>query len=154
MPKLESPGLFTVGVKVPRGVICLQSALEFHKLIHQQQTEISVALVKGSERPQIQDLHLKFYLISEPAFSAGIEVHLKDGINVQIYSPEKTLVDCFKFRKKIGLDICLQALQTWWRSENKKTQQLSELSKICRMENVIRPYLELLTVQGSNTFSC
>src|SRR2546426_288832 len=62
MPKLESPELFAVGVKVPRGVICLRSALEFHKLLPQQGTEISVALAKGSEKPQIRDLDLKFYL--------------------------------------------------------------------------------------------
>lgn len=153
MPKLESPGLFAVGIKVPHGVICLQSALEFHKLLQSQQSEISVALVKGSEKPQIRDLPLKFYLISEPAFSAGIEIQKRDHIDLRIYSPEKALVDCFKFRKKIGLDICLNALQNWWKSENKKPQRLFEFSKICRMENVIRPYLELLHAQSSTRSS-
>jgi predicted transcriptional regulator of viral defense system len=147
MPQLKSPSLFRIGVKIPSGVLCLQSALEFHKLIKYTPTEISVALVKGSDKPQIHDLPIKFYLISEPAFSEGIEVHQIDGIDIRVYSLEKTLVDCFKFRNKIGLNLCLESLQAWWKREDKKPHQLLDFAKICRMEKIVRPYLELLALQ-------
>jgi predicted transcriptional regulator of viral defense system len=147
MPPLKSPNLFAVGIKVPDGVLCLQSALAFHKLIKPEPNEISIALVKGTDKPQIRDLPLKFYLISEPAFSEGIEVHQRDGIDIRVYCMEKTLVDCFKFRSKIGLNICLESLQVWWKRKNKNPTLLLDFAKTCRMENVIRPYLELLRLQ-------
>ena len=149
MPELESPSLFIVGVKVPQGVVCLESALAFHQLIKQVPDDFSVALVKGSDKPKIQNVSLKFYLISEPAFSEGIEIYRQDGIELRIYSPEKTLADCFKFRNKIGLKVCLDGLQEWWRWERKRPALLLKFAKGCKVEKTIRPYLELLSSQDA-----
>lgn len=149
LPELKSPSHFAIGVKIPEGVLCLRSALAVHGLIEDVPNEISVALVKGSERPHIHDLPIKFYLISEPAFSQGIEVHRKEGVDVRVYCPEKSIADCFKFRNKIGLKVCLDALQTWWKWENRNDDRFLSFVKTCRMENIIRPYLNLLSLQTS-----
>ncbi len=144
MPPLESPDLFTAASKIPQGVICLISALAFHGLTTQIPRSVSVALPKGAEQPRIDYPPMQFYRISEPAFSEGIQTHKKDGVVLRVYSPEKTLADCFKFRKKIGMDICLEALRDWRNKKGTDSKKLMHFAKICRIDGVIRPYVEAL----------
>jgi predicted transcriptional regulator of viral defense system len=147
MPELSSPALFTLAIKVPSAVICLNSALEFHKLISTKSQGLSVALSKGSDKPRMSGFHFKFYLVSEPAFSEGIQTFHSEGIDLRIYGPEKTIADCFKFRNKIGIDIAIEALNRWWKRENKNINDLMKFARSCRIEKILEPYLQLLESQ-------
>jgi predicted transcriptional regulator of viral defense system len=141
---LESPDFFTIASKIPKGVICLVSALAFHELTTQIPREISIALTKGAEEPRIEYPPVKFYRISEPAFSEGIEIHKKDRVALRVYSREKTLADCFKFRRKIGMDVCIEALKEWRGRKGADTKKLMRFAKMCRVDRIIGPYIEAL----------
>lgn len=145
MPPLEAPDLFTVASKIPQSVICLVSALAFHGLTTQIPREVSIALSKGAKKPKIEHPPIGIYWISEPAFSEGIEVHRKDGVSLRVYGVEKTLADCFKFRNRIGMDVCLEALREWRKRKRADTKKLMHFSKICRVDRIIRPYIEALS---------
>lgn len=144
LPPLSDPDMVTVANKIPRGVICLISALHFHDITTQIPHEVSIAVSRGTEPPRLDYPPIRLYWFSGAAFTAGIETHRIDRTPVQIYSAEKTLADCFKYRNKIGMDTVLEAL-TLYRDQHKpKPRKLIEYAKVCRVERVIRPYLEAL----------
>ncbi|MEO7164781.1 MAG: type IV toxin-antitoxin system AbiEi family antitoxin domain-containing protein [Bdellovibrionia bacterium] len=147
LPLLQSPELLTVAAKIPRGVLCMTSALFFHGVIENAPFEIHVALKKGSEKPRIAEIPIKFCWISEPIFSEGIEIRSVENIDLRVYSVEKALVDCFKFRRYVGMTTCLAALQTWSKLPDKKVKHLLAFAKSCRVETIIRPYLEAFLIQ-------
>ncbi len=142
--RLDNPDLVSVALKIPRGVICLISALAFHELTTQVPHQVYVALPRGAEPPRVSFPPLRIFWFSEPAFSAGIEIHKLDGAGLRAYSPEKTIADCFKYRNKIGLDVALEALKLYIRRRRTKTEELLRYAAICRVENIVRPYLEAL----------
>lgn len=139
MPSLGNPDLATVAMKVPKGVICLISALSYHEMTTEIPYEIYLALPRGAEPPRLDYPPLRIFWFSGPAFEEGIERHDVDGIPMQVYSPEKTLVDCFKYRNKIGLDVVLEVLKLY---RQRKPDTLVHFARICRVEKVMRPYLE------------
>ena len=141
---LGNPDLVTVAMRVQGGVICLISALAFHELTTQIPHEIHVALKRGAEIPRLDYPPIKLYWISNKAYSAGVETKEFDGVSVRIYSPEKTLTDCFKFRNKIGLDTVVEAVRFYRERRNVNVDALMHYAKICRVEKVIRPYLEAI----------
>ena len=144
LPPLSDPDLVTVANKIPKGVICLISALHFHDITTQIPHEVSIAVRRGTEPPRLEYSPIRLYWFSGAAFTAGIETHRIDGTPVRIYSAEKTLADCFKYRNKIGMDTVLEAL-TLYRDQHKpKPRKLIEYAKVCRVEKVMRPYLEAL----------
>jgi predicted transcriptional regulator of viral defense system len=144
LPPLSDPDLVTVANKIPKGVICLISALHFHDITTQIPHEVSVAVRRGTEPPRLEYSPIRLYWFSGAAFTAGIETHQIDGTPVRIYSAEKTLADCFKYRNKIGMDTVLEAL-TLYRDQHKpKPRKLIEYAKVCRVEKIMRPYLEAL----------
>jgi predicted transcriptional regulator of viral defense system len=142
MPSLGNPDLATVAMKVPKGVICLISALSYHEMTTEIPHEIYLALPRGAEPPRLDYPPLRIFWFSGPAFEEGIERHDVDGIPMQVYSPEKTLVDCFKYRNKIGLDVVLEALKLYRQRKRFKADTLVHFARICRVEKVMRPYLE------------
>jgi len=144
LPKLSNPDLVTIALKVPRGVICLVSALAFHELTTQVPHQVYVALPRGAEPPRVPFPPNRIFWFTGPAFSQGVKVHKIDGIPVRVYSPEKTIADCFKYRNKIGLDVALEALKLYLQRRKVKTDELLHYASICRIERVIRPYLEAL----------
>ena len=144
LPAPASPDLVTVAKRVPQGVVCLISALDFHELTTQVPHEVHVALEKGAEPPRIAHPPLRLFWFSGPAFREGIETHTVDGVSVRIYSPEKTIADCFKFRNKIGMDVVVEALRLWRERRGRHVQTLLANARHCRVERVIRPYLEAL----------
>lgn len=144
MPPLSDPDLVTVSKRVPQGVICLISALAFHELTTQIPHAIHLAIEQGAWTPQIEHPPIQIYHFSKSAFTAGIEPHDMDGIQVRVYSPEKTLADCFKFRNRIGLDIALEALRTYRSRRNARLNQILEYARACRVEKIMRPYLEAI----------
>lgn len=144
LPPLSDPDLVTVANKIPKGVICLISALHFHDITTQIPHEVSIAVSRGTEPPRLEHPPIRLYWFSGAAFTAGTETHRTDGTSIQIYSAEKTLADCFKYRNKIGMDAVLEAL-TLYRDQHKpKPRKLIEYAKVCRVEKVMRPYLEAL----------
>src|SRR5579859_1260113 len=143
-PPLSNPDLVMVALQAPKGVICLVSALSFHEITTQVPHAIHVALPFGAERPRLKHPPIRFSWFKEPAFSAGAETHKVDGVSVRIYSPEKTVADCFKFRNVIGLDVAIEALKLCLNKKRSKPDTLLKYARICRVERVMRPYLEAL----------
>lgn len=139
---LEYPDLVTVALRVPNGVLCLVSALSFHEMTTQIPHSVSVALEKGAEQPGIEYPPVTVFRVSPSCFRVGIETHQLDGVPVKIYSPEKTLVDCFKFRNRIGMDIVLEALRLYRHRTQKNLHALMQYAEVCRVASVMKPYLE------------
>jgi predicted transcriptional regulator of viral defense system len=144
MPVLSNPDLATVAMKVPKGVICLISALSYHEITTEIPHQIYLALPRGAEPPRLDHPPLRVFWFSGPAFDEGIEHHDVDGIPIRVYSPEKTLADCFKYRNKIGLDVVLEALKFYRQRKRFKVDKLMRYAKVCRVEKVMRPYVEAL----------
>jgi predicted transcriptional regulator of viral defense system len=144
LPALESPDLVSVATRIPSGVICLISALSFHELTTQVPHAVDIAIRRGSETPRIDYPPVNIYWFSGRAFDEGIENHAVDGVAMRIYSPEKCLADIFKYRNKLGTEVALEALRAWQRLPGRSVEKLLVQARNCRVENVIRPYLEAM----------
>jgi predicted transcriptional regulator of viral defense system len=132
--------------KVPNGIICLLSALRFHNLTTQSPFELWMALDRKAWQPRPgPGLAFRFYRFSGNALTAGVERHVVDGVPVRVYGVSKTVADCFKFRNKVGLDVALEALREAWRNKRATSDELWRYAKICRVANVMQPYLESLS---------
>ena len=128
--------------RVPHGVVCLLSALRFHGLTTQSPSEVWLAIGNKAWRPQVDYPPLRFVRFSARALEAGVEQHSIEGVLVRVYNPAKTVADCFKYRNKIGLDIALEALRDCRRQRRCTNDELWHFAKICRVANVMRPYME------------
>ncbi len=144
-PITEQHTLALVGKRLPQGVICLLSALQFHGLTTQAPTEIWVALDPKARRPQLPDLPVRLVRFSGSALQQGHTRHQVEGVTVQVTTPAKTVADCFKYRNKIGLEVALEALREGWRARRFTLDELWQAARVCRVANVMRPYLEMLT---------
>ena len=144
LPPLSNPDLVAVSLRFPKAVVCLVSALARHDITTQIPHVVSVAVPKDSRTPTLDYPPVKAHKFSHEAYETGIDEHLLDGAPVKIYNPEKTLVDCFKFRNKIGMDVALEALKLHKMRNGLNLVKLLEYARICRVENVMRPYLEAL----------
>jgi predicted transcriptional regulator of viral defense system len=144
-PPLTSPDLVPIAIRIPRGVICLISALAHHGLTTQVPHAVDFALPSHAQVPRIDGAPLRVFWSSEPSFSAGIEVVMIDKVPVRVYSPEKTIADCFKYRNKIGLDVAIEALRTYReRTRKPDFQALAKFARIDRVEKIMRPYMEAI----------
>ena len=141
----ENHSLAEVGKRVPQGTVCLLSALRFHGLTTQQPHETWLALDGRARSPKTDFLALRIVRFTGAALSEGREEHVIEGVPVKIYNPAKTVADCFKFRNKIGLDVALEALRETWRGRRCGMSELMRYARVCRVANVMRPYLESLT---------
>lgn len=138
----EFESLATVATKVPQSVFCLMTALQFHELTTQLPRQIWIAMPRGSHVPRINYPPVKMVQMTDKVYSAGIEEHMRDGVTLRVYGAAKTVVDCFKHRNKIGLDVALEALKDARRSAKATADDLWRYAKVCRVANVMRPYLE------------
>ena len=143
-PPLNNPDLVTVATRVPNGVICLISALAFYELTTQIPHEVHVALPRGAEEPRLGYPPIKSYRFTGEAFTAGVDAHDLDGVSVRIYSPEKTLADCFKFRNKVGLDTVIEAIRFYRERRTINVDDLLYYATVCRVNKIMRPYLEAI----------
>ena len=134
--------LAQAAARVPRGVLCLLTALRFHELTTELPREVWMAVDPRAGQPHDSQLALKIVRFSGAALTAGVEVHVLEGVPVRVYSPAKTVVDCFKFRHKIGVDVAIEALRDCRRTQACTDDELWEYGKICRMNRVMQPYLE------------
>lgn len=138
----EHAGLAAVATKVPQAVFCLLTALQFHELTTQLPRQVWIAMPRGSHAPRVDYPPIKMVQFTGEAYTAGIEEVERDGAKLRVYGVAKTVADCFKYRNKIGLDVALEALKDA-RTHNRATvDDLWRFAKICRVANVMRPYLE------------
>ena len=125
-------------------MICLLSALDYHGLTTEIPHEIWLAIPQKARPPRIEYPPLRIVRVADAAFRFGVETHAIDGVAVRIYSAAKTVADCFKFRNTVGLAVALEALRDCWRKKKATSDELWKAAKVCRMTNVMRPYLEIL----------
>lgn len=138
----EHLSLSETALRSPNGVICLISALEFHGLTTQLPHEVWLALPPRVYHPRSEWPPLKVVSMTGAAFTEGIEEHLLNGVTVRIYSPAKTVADCFRFRNKVGLDVALEALKDIRRKRVATLDELWRFGTVCRVSSVMKPYLE------------
>lgn len=138
----EQHQLADVAARSPQGVFCLLTALRFHDLTTQQPHEIWLAIPNKARPPKLDYPPLRVVRFSGAAMTQGVETHRVDGVMVQVYSAAKTIADCFKYRNKIGLDVALEALRESRRAKRVTNDDLWHYAKICRVANVMRPYME------------
>ncbi|MEW6245827.1 MAG: type IV toxin-antitoxin system AbiEi family antitoxin domain-containing protein [Nitrospirota bacterium] len=145
LPEPSQPDLLVVASRIPQAVICLISALSFHGITTQIPHEVHIALPRRTRYPRLDHPPTRVFLMTEAAYSEGIEKHSIEGMQIRVYSPEKSVVDCFKFRNKIGMDVAVEALRLARERKRVTPQALLHYARLCRVERVIRPYLEAMT---------
>ena len=143
-PVTENHGLALAAAAVPQGVICLLSALQYHGIGTQLPSEVWMALARRAWRPRLAYPPLRIVRFTGKALSAGVETHRIEGRPVKVYGPAKTVADCFKYRYKLGIDVALEALREGWRARRFTMDELDHYAAICRVQRVMRPYLESL----------
>jgi len=130
--------------RVPQATVCLLSALVFHEITTQSPASVWIALSKGARTPAVVSPSLRIVRLSGPSLTEGIDKHQVEGVAVRVYSAAKTVADCFKFRNKIGLDIAIEALKDCLHQKKASVNEIYRYAKVCRVSNVIRPYIEAL----------
>ena len=140
----ENHSLALVGRRVPNAVVCLFSSLQFHDIGTQSPSKVWIAIDRKAAKPHVDYPPVRILRFTGPSLSEGIETHDIEGISVKIYNPAKTVADCFKYRNKIGLDVSLEALRECIRGHRCTNDELWHYAKVCRVANVMRPYLEAL----------
>lgn len=141
-PVTEHHSLAIAAKRTPGGVICLLSGLRFHGLTTQDPHEVWMAIDFKAHKPSAASPALRVVRFSGPALLEGIEHHTLEGVRVPVYSAAKTVADCFKYRNKLGVDVAIEALRDALRSRKATVDQIHRFAKVCRVANVIRPYLE------------
>jgi len=140
----EHQSLVEVCKRVPQGVICLVSALQFHELTTQLAHEVWIALPTKAWAPTFDSPRLRIVRYSPATLAFGVEERRIGGVVVRVFDPAKTVADCFKFRNKIGLDVALEALRDAIKQRKATRDEIWKAAQVCRVANVIRPYLESL----------
>jgi len=144
LPPLAEPDLVTVAARVPKAVIALVSALHFHGLSTEIPHAVDIALPEGTASPKLDWPPLRVVRLSGEMFTAGIETHQRDGVQLRVYSAAKTVADCFKFRNRLGIDVAVEALRAGLEDEAFTPSEILRTARICRVHRVMRPYLEAL----------
>jgi predicted transcriptional regulator of viral defense system len=144
LPMTRYHSFLEPAIRSPHGVICLLSALSFHRLTTQQPSEIWFAISNKAYPPKTIEVSLKIIYMSENSLHEGVETHIIEGLPIRVFCVAKTIADCFKFRSKVGLDIAFEALKECLEQKRCSIQELWYFAKVCRVGSVMRPYLELL----------
>lgn len=139
-----NPDLISVALRIPKAVICLISALHFYGMTTQIPHKVYIALPQSAERPRLDFPPIDIVWLSEKSYRAGIMEQQVDDIPIKIYSREKTIADCFKFRNKIGIDVAMEALRDYLKLPDRQLDQLLVYARIDRVESLISRYLEAL----------
>jgi predicted transcriptional regulator of viral defense system len=144
LPRLSHPDLAVVALRVPRAVICLISALAYHDATSEIPHEIHIALPRKTKSPKIHYPPLRIFWFSAAAIAEGIETVFLDGIKVHLFNLPKTVVDCFRFRNKLGLDIAIEGLNQAIKRKGVKPAELLRYARLCHIEKIMLPYIEAL----------
>jgi predicted transcriptional regulator of viral defense system len=141
----EHGSLAEVARKHPQAIVCLLSALRVHNLTTQSPFEVWLAIPNKARAPKLAYPPLRIVRLSGTTLTEGIEDHQIDGVTVRVTSVERTVADCFKFRNKIGLDVAMEALREAWTNKRVSMDELWRCATLCRVANVMRPYMESLS---------
>ncbi len=141
----EHHSLVIVAKAIPKGVVCMLTALRFHNIGTQSPFEVWIAIEGRAAKPGISKPKIRVFRFSGDAFQEGVEKHVIEGVDVRIYNPAKTIADCFKYRNKIGIDVAIEALRDGWQQRKLTMNELWQYAKVCRVANVMKPYLESLS---------
>ena len=141
----EHSALIEVAKRIPNAVVSLISALNYYDLTTQLPHEVWITIPRGAWRPKIEYPTLNLTYASMDIYSYGIRKLKINGVDIKIYSPAKTIADCFKFRNKIGLDVAIEALKRAWESKKVNMEDLTKAAQVCNVAKVIRPYLEAIS---------
>lgn len=144
LPVPANPDLLIVAARMPRAVLCLISALAFHDLTEEVPHAVHIALPRGAELPRLEHPPLHVIRLRPPSFRAGVELHRVDGLDLRVFSPAKSVADCFQFRGQVGLDTALAALKALRRRRGFDPEDLLRFAKVCRVERLVRGYLEAI----------
>ncbi|MGO2148615.1 type IV toxin-antitoxin system AbiEi family antitoxin domain-containing protein [Halomonas sp.] len=142
LPPIDNPDLVATATRFPHAVLCLISALDWHGITTQIPHQVHLAVKRDARLPVLDYPPVAGYRFSGQAFSTGIEQVEVDDITLQVYNPEKTLADCFKFRNRIGMDVVLEALELYRNRKTFRPGKLMEYASICRVAKVMAPYVE------------
>jgi len=138
----EHHTLVEAAARIPQAVICLLSALQYHRIGTQSPHEVWLAIDVKARKPVLDVPPVRIVRFSGRALSFGIETHELEGVRVKVTSREKTVADCFKYRNKLGLDVALEALREYLRSKKRSVDDLVRAARVCRVARVMQPYLE------------
>lgn len=141
--------LAQVAKLVPKGVICLVSALQFHELTLQMPGRVWLAIGSRARKPRIEHPPTRVVRFGPRAHSVGVQAHTVDGVSVPVFDPAKTVVDCFRFRQQVGLDVALEGLHNVVRSGKAKPARIVDYARQVRIWSVLRPYLETVVADGA-----
>ena len=141
---LSNPDAVAASIKIPKGVICLLSALAFHEATSEVPKYVDIAIPRGSHANRIKYPPVRFYRFASNAWESGIEEHKIEDHKIRVYSLTKTIADCFKFRNKIGVDVARDALKIAITEKGVKPKELMQYAKICRVDSIIKPVLEAM----------
>jgi predicted transcriptional regulator of viral defense system len=144
-PLTENQSLAEVSKLVPKGVVCLLSALRFHGLTTENPVEVWIAVPRGTRPPKSGVPALRVLRFSGELMTAGVESQVIQGVPVPIYSVAKTVADCFRFRHRLGVNLAVEALRDAWQDKKATSDDLWHYAKVCRVLNVMRPYFDSLT---------
>ncbi|MBI4502891.1 MAG: type IV toxin-antitoxin system AbiEi family antitoxin domain-containing protein [Gemmatimonadetes bacterium] len=144
VPVTEKLDAALVAARSPKAVLCLISALEWHGLTTQVPRAVQIALPPGARAPRGRYPAVRAFRFSGRAYREGVERHSVDGLTIKVYGAAKTVADCFKFRNRIGIDVALEALRDGWRGRRFTMDEVWRFARICRVERIMRPYLESL----------
>ena len=145
LPPMANPDLALTAKRVPSAVICLVSALSFHGLTTQIPHTVQIALCPGRWPPKIANPPIEVFHFSAESLAAGVENHQLDGVTVRVFNREKSLADIFKFRSRIGMEVATEALRNYSRGKLRRFDKVLDYARVCRVETVMRPYLEAVT---------
>ena len=143
-PVTENSNLVTIAIKIPQAIFCLLTALQIHEITTQLPRQIWIAMPRGSHVPKLDYPPIKMIQCSANIYSIGVETIEYDKQTIRVYSPAKTVVDCFKYRNTVGLDVAIEALREVRAQKKATADELWHFAKIGRVTNVIRPYLEVI----------
>lgn len=143
-PLPEHGGLALVAGAVPNGVVCLLSALDFHGVGTHLPSAVWIAVPRRGRKPTLEWPPLRAFRFGGESMTTGVETHMVEGVPVKVFCLAKTLADLFKYRNKVGLDVCLEALKEAWRDRRFSVDDLVRYAQVCRVDRVMRPYLEAI----------
>ncbi len=141
---LSNPDLVAVSIRVPKGVLCLLSALTFHEATNEIPRCVDIAIQRGTHANKVKYPPVRFYRFAPKAWKAGIEEHNIGKHKVRVYNLAKTIADCFKFRNKIGMDVARDTLKVAVMEKGVKPKEIMQYAKICRVDRIIKPILETM----------
>jgi predicted transcriptional regulator of viral defense system len=140
----EHHTLVEAAKRVPRGVVCLLSALRFHEMTTQNPHEVWIAIDVKARKPAADWPPLRVVRFSRRLLTVGVEMHALERAQVPITSRARTVADCFRYRSKVGLDVAMEALRAYLRRRGRSVDALMKAAEQTRVARVIRPYLEAL----------